>query len=235
MTVNYKIVDGKRVMDGPFTFKSSGQPLTTISGTYKNGKFEGLFSFTRNGITYGGTTSASAIGNFKNDNLDGLWTFKYEHMSYKITFKEGMLIKAERVDNKKNSLIKISCDDIGLLNGLETYKHKDQYGAIVQEENQWVHGIKVSTKIKDIATGQYLKSTSVIKDTSIYNDKNFEKSTLTFKKANDDKVFKHALVNCESSDYDYNWNATDDNGLGIILKFLQTDFKNPCQLYQIDN
>lgn len=231
-TAIYKIIDGKRVLDGPFTFKRTGELTTTISGTYKNDKFEGPFNFSRSGMTYGGTTSSSAVGSFKNGNLDGLWSFKDDQMSYKITFKDGVFVKGEKVNSKTGFNQKISCDEFGLINGLEVFKHKDQYGAVVQDEIQWVHGIKVSKKTKDVTSGKYLGSQEFYKDTSIFNHANFNGKEFYFQKAGDEKKYSFTKVNCERSEYFYNWNASYDDGLGIVLHFLFSDFKNPCIFYE---
>lgn len=231
-TAIYKIIDGKRVLDGPFSFKRTGELTTTVIGTYKNDKFEGPFSFTRSGKIYGGTTSASSSGSFKDNKLDGPWNFKEDHMSYKITFKDGVFVKGEKINNKTGATQKISCDQYGLLNGLELYKHKDQYGAVVQDEIQWVHGIKVSKKTKDVASGKYLGSQQMFKDTSIFNDANFNGNEFYFQKKGEDKKYSFQMANCEHSEYHYNWNASYDDGIGILLHFLFSDFKNPCIFYE---
>jgi hypothetical protein len=229
LTASMKIINGERVYDGAFSFKSDGSGTTLITGNYTNNKFNGPFSFSRVGKTIGGYTNASAKGSFKNGKLDGLWTLKEEKLSFNIVFKNGKIVTLDRVNGNKGSTVKQSVDEYNLLHGREIWKYKDNYGVTVQEDNLWVHGILVSQEKKDAQTGENLGKKVLLADTSIFNNRNFNPATLSFfyVYGPDSLEIKPELVNCEHSDYENNWNGSDN--LMITLKFLMTSFDNPCK------
>jgi hypothetical protein len=194
LTTNSTIHNGQRVYHGPYSFVGirdphEGMPKGTMSvkGTKKLGLMHGTFLMERKGAHFKGDRNFSMSGELFENVMIGTWKFKskqYNSLAYnndKFTYdknytlefnKVGQIIKGTRVDNDNSTQNFFQTDENGYLHGKIVDKYKE-YGYLIEEEEIWFHGIKISSWKKDVKTKVIMGQTNYFVDTNLINANNF--------------------------------------------------------------
>jgi hypothetical protein len=215
LTKTVKLVDGKRILDGPlsYTGKDNSPSTMTVKTNYKNGLFEGAFSMnwvcnSTDGFTF------NAQGKFLHDSLDGNWTFIVKgydqgvkiNKKITLTFSHGILIQGDINDLIAKSQTKFNCDKTGNMHGNCFWKRYED-GYLIEEKKTFVRGIPTSYYKKDIASGAYIEKPKLLCDTSFINEKHYSSEFRHFSKGDEIFELKNPKVN-------YNYLFTDRSYLG---------------------
>lgn len=147
----------------------------------------GTFLMERKGAHFKGDRNFSMSGELYENVMIGTWKFKskqYNYLAYnndKFTYdknyilefnKVGQIIKGTRVDNDYSTLSFFQTDENGFLHGKIVDKYKED-GYLVEEEEIWFHGIKISSSKKDLKTKVIIGQTNYFVDTNVINASNF--------------------------------------------------------------
>ncbi len=202
LTTNSTIHNGQRIYDGPYSFVGTrapheGMPKGTmlVKGTKKLGLMHGAFLMERKGAHFKGDRNFSMTGELSENVMIGTWKFKskqYNSLAYKnekytydknyiLEFnKAGQIIKGTRIDNDYSLTEVFETDENGYLNGKISTKYSDG-GYMVEEEEMWLHGIKISSFKRDIKTKAILGEKTTYADTTLINSANYVPSENGFK------------------------------------------------------
>jgi hypothetical protein len=188
----YKILDGERVLNGPFSFYGTkydrGATSTlNITCALKDGQWDGPYSFLTKASYLTTLVDITVKGNYKAGKLDGKWIFVIKFsdtktgssstVNHTLTFKENLLKEGSFKNYGVNVLDgfpfskEVKTDDNGYLHGRLPYKHfEDKFE--VEEFFTYCHGVLVAWEKKDVKTNSIMKKETYNED-SIFIDKNY--------------------------------------------------------------
>ena len=214
LTTNSTIHNGQRIYDGPYSFVGTrapheGMPKGTmmVKGTKKLGLMHGALLMERKGAHFKGDRNFSMSGELAENVMIGTWKFKskqYNPLAYKnekytydknyiLEFnKAGQIIKGTRIDNDYSLTEVFETDENGYLNGKISTKYSDG-GYMVEEEEVWLHGIKISSVKRDIKTKAILGEKTTYADTAVINSANYVPSENGFKNPRFESLNKKSL------------------------------------------
>ena len=190
LTKTVKLIDGKRVLDGPLSYngKDASPSTMTVKANYKKDLLDGPFSMSwvcpaSDGFTF------TAQGKFSQDSMDGVWNFVVKgavngqktNSKISLTFKRGMLIQGDINDLINKSQEKFNCDKKGNLHGNWIWKGYED-GYLIEKKQVYVHGVNTIKHKKDVASGNFMQNPILLCDTSVVNIKNYSIVSNTFSK-----------------------------------------------------